>query len=72
MSKQVIAIPPPPPSRGFAGMAPERRAELASRGGTKSQALGTAHRWTSDEARAAGRAGGLASVARRRARAGAR
>lgn len=41
--------------RGFAAMTPERRWELASKGGSTSQARGTAHQWTIEEARAAGR-----------------
>lgn len=40
--------------RGFATLSPERRQELASKGGQTSQARGTAHQWTIDEARAAG------------------
>lgn len=48
------------PRRGFGSMSPERVREIASMGGTASQATGTAHRWTDDEAREAGRKGGLA------------
>lgn len=46
--------------RGFAAMSRERQQELCSKGGKAVQALGTAHRWTKDSARAAGRKGGLA------------
>lgn len=54
---------------GFALMTPERRRELASRGGKKAQADGSAHQWTSSEARDAGRKGGpLSGRARRLAR----
>jgi uncharacterized protein len=41
--------------RGFATMTPERRREIASKGGQTSQTRGTAHQWTVEEARAAGK-----------------
>lgn len=44
--------------RGFAAMSPERHRELASRGGRAAQAKGVGHRFSSAEAREAGRAGG--------------
>jgi general stress protein YciG len=44
--------------RGFASMSEERRREIASIGGTEAHARGTAHEWTSEEAREAGRKGG--------------
>ena len=44
--------------RGFASMDPERRREVASKGGMAAQARGTAHRFTSEQARVAGRKGG--------------
>jgi hypothetical protein len=47
--------------RGFAAMNPEQVRELARRGGVAAHRAGTAHEFTSDEARAAGRKGGLAS-----------
>lgn len=47
--------------RGFGSMEPERQRALASKGGIKAHALGTAHRWTSEEARIAGKKGGVAS-----------
>jgi general stress protein YciG len=46
--------------RGFASLSPERRKEVAAQGGRKAHETGTAHTWTSDEAREAGRKGGLA------------
>lgn len=46
--------------RGFASMTPERRKEIARMGGKSAHALGVAHRFTVEEARAAGRKGGLA------------
>jgi general stress protein YciG len=51
--------------RGFAGMAPERVRTLGSRGGKAAHEQGRAHEFTSEEARAAGRKGGLASRGRR-------
>jgi general stress protein YciG len=44
--------------RGFASMDPSRQREIASRGGRAAHAKGTAHEWSSDEARVAGRKGG--------------
>ena len=46
--------------RGFATLSKERRSEIARAGGRAAQASGKAHRFTSDEARAAGRKGGHA------------
>ena len=43
--------------RGLAAMSPERRREIASKGGRTSQARGTAHQWTPEEASAAGKKG---------------
>jgi general stress protein YciG len=47
--------------RGFASMDPNKQREIASKGGRAAHAQGTAHEWTSDEARSAGRKGGSAS-----------
>lgn len=44
--------------RGFAAMTPDKRRQIASKGGRTAHELGTAHQWSSDEARAAGRKGG--------------
>jgi general stress protein YciG len=52
--------------RGFASMDRERQREIASKGGRAAHAKGTAHEWTSDEARVAGQKGGVA-VSRDRA-----
>jgi len=52
--------------RGFASMDPSRQREIASKGGRAAHAKGTAHEFTSDEARVAGRKGGEA-VSRDRA-----
>lgn len=46
--------------RGFASMDPQRQKEIASRGGRAAHQKGTAHEFTSDEARRAGRKGGEA------------
>jgi general stress protein YciG len=47
--------------RGFASMTPEKQREIASKGGRAAHQKGTAHEWTSDEARSAGRKGGQIS-----------
>lgn len=46
--------------RGFACMSPERRREIASKGGRHAQAMGRAHRFSHEEAVAAGQKGGQA------------
>lgn len=53
-----------PAPRGFATMSPERRREISRQGGVAAHRAGTAHVFTSAEARVAGRKGGRA--ARRR------
>lgn len=45
-------------SRGFASMNREKQKEIARKGGRAAHAKGTAHEFTPDEARAAGRKGG--------------
>ena len=47
--------------RGFASMSREKQREIASKGGRAAHQKGTAHEWTSDEARSAGRKGGQIS-----------
>jgi len=47
--------------RGFASMSPEKQREIASKGGRAAHVKGTAHEWTADEARSAGRKGGQMS-----------
>jgi general stress protein YciG len=47
--------------RGFASMSPEKQREIASKGGRAAHEKGTAHEWSQDEARAAGRKGGQIS-----------
>ncbi len=46
--------------RGFAAMSPEKQREIARRGGRAAHEKGTAHEFSRDEARAAGRKGGVA------------
>jgi general stress protein YciG len=61
----------PPASRkprGFAAMDRKLVSEIARKGGKAAHAAGTAHEFTGEEARAAGRKGGLASHAKRRQR----
>src|SRR5229473_378751 len=45
-------------SRGFASMNREKQREIARKGGKAAHEKGTAHQFTSDEAREAGRKGG--------------
>jgi general stress protein YciG len=47
--------------RGFAVMDPARQREIASKGGKAAHEKGTAHRWSEQEAKEAGRKGGAAS-----------
>jgi hypothetical protein len=42
-------------------MSPEKQREIASKGGRAAHQKGTAHEWTSEEARSAGRKGGQIS-----------
>lgn len=51
--------------RGFAAMDRSKVSEIASKGGKAAHAAGTAHQFTSDEARAAGKKGGVAPHIRR-------
>jgi hypothetical protein len=50
-------------------MSPGRRREIAGKGGRAAHARGTAHRWTSEEARSAGVQGARRSDRVRRLRA---
>lgn len=51
--------------RGFAAMNPDVQRRIASAGGKTAHANGTAHRFTTEEARAAGAKGGLMRAQRR-------
>lgn len=54
-----------PRRRGFAAMDRDRVKEIASKGGRAAHAAGTAHQFSADEARVAGKKGGLAPHVRR-------
>lgn len=47
--------------RGFASIPIALRKAIASKGGKKAHAMGTAHTWTREEAKKAGSKGGIAS-----------
>lgn len=53
--------------KGFAAMDPNVVKAIAQAGGQAAHRKGTAHVFTQDEAREAGRKGGLATAAKRRA-----
>jgi uncharacterized protein len=57
--------PKPRRPRGFAAMDRTKVSEIASKGGKAAHAAGTAHQFSSDEARNAGRKGGVAPHVRR-------
>jgi general stress protein YciG len=56
--------------RGFAAMDREAVSLIARKGGKAAHAAGTAHEFTTEEAREAGRKGGQATHAKRRERSG--
>ena len=56
--------------RGFAAMDPQAQRAIAAKGGRAAHQKGTAHEFTSEEARIAGRKGGEASRGGRRANVG--
>src|SRR5262249_43362289 len=53
-------------SGGFASMDRDKQREIASKGGKAAHAKGTAHEWSREQARDAGRKGGLARAQSRR------
>jgi len=61
------AEPRPRKRRGFAAMDPRKVSEIASKGGKAAHRAGTAHEFTPEEAREAGRKGGYATHAKRKA-----
>ncbi len=79
-TSELTADPPPRPvdaadpngapklrrPRGFAAMDRKLVSEIARKGGKAAHTAGTAHEFTSDEARAAGSKGGRATHAKRR------
>ncbi len=68
MNQPIQPVVPPvkKSTRGFASMDRERQREIARKGGRAAHQKGTAHEFTPDEARVAGRKGGQA-VSRDRA-----
>ena len=56
--------------RGFASMDRNKQRDIASKGGKAAHQKGTAHEWTSEEAREAGRKGGMASHRRKQQQGG--
>jgi general stress protein YciG len=52
--------PRPKARRGFAAMDPDKVKAIAQKGGVAVHAKGTAHRFSKDQAREAGRKGGMA------------
>jgi uncharacterized protein len=55
-----ISDPPPRSTRGFGGMDPAKQRAISSKGGKAAHEKGTAHEFTPEEARSAGRKGGHA------------
>lgn len=53
--------------RGFASMDSVKQRSIASKGGLAAHKKGTAHKWTTAEAREAGKLGGKASQQARKA-----
>jgi general stress protein YciG len=64
MFQEGITIMAEKSSRGFAAMDATKQREIASKGGKAAHAKGTAHEFTPEEARAAGRKGGQAAHAK--------
>jgi general stress protein YciG len=60
------AAPAKPRPRGFAAMDRKLVSEIARKGGKAAHTAGTAHEFTSEEARDAGSKGGRATHAKRR------
>jgi general stress protein YciG len=58
---QTQAVSTDSDGRGFASMDGDKQREIASKGGKAAHEKGTAHEFTSEEAREAGRKGGQAS-----------
>jgi general stress protein YciG len=57
-----------PRLRGFAALDPEARRVVARRGGEAAHRAGTAHEFTAEEARVAGKKGGHVTQSKRRAK----
>ena len=65
MSQSDVPVAPARKPRGFAAMDPEKVRSIASKGGKAAHVQGTAHQFSSDEAREAGKKGGVAPHVRR-------
>ena len=61
MNEAATPAPRKKARRGFAAMSPEKQKEIASLGGKAAHAKGTAHEFSPEEAREAGRKGGQAA-----------
>jgi general stress protein YciG len=59
MTNDKSETPAPKRARGFAGMDPSKQRAISSRGGKAAHAKGKAHEFSTEEAREAGRRGGL-------------
>lgn len=59
VSIPIIERTSPPRARGFAAMDKDRQRQIASAGGRAAHECGNAHEFTSEEARSAGRKGGV-------------
>jgi hypothetical protein len=70
-SEQPDSQPRKKARRGFAAMSAEKQREIASLGGKAAHAKGTAHEFSPEEAREAGRKGGQAAQRSRQAKAAA-
>jgi general stress protein YciG len=57
---EVTQVEKPHRPRGFAAMSKDRVREIASKGGKSAHLAGTAHVWTPEQARIAGKRGGIA------------
>ncbi len=57
----MVEVPRPKRRQGFASMDPEKQREIARKGGRAAHEQGTAHEWTVDEAKVAGKKGGTVS-----------
>ncbi len=66
VEQQPTSTPAPRKPRGFAAMNRALVSEIARKGGKAAHSAGTAHEFTSEEARVAGRKGGRATHAKRR------
>lgn len=64
---EALSIKAPKQKRGFAVLDPTKHRDLSSKGAKAAHAKGAAHRFSSEQAKAAGRKGGLEAAAQNRA-----